>query len=301
MKKITQMTQVGSARVHPANRLVWHVLWAAVRKWQQAESNLGRAALLVGLFAILVAPGVSAGPAQASQDLQLVQGQYGNVIFTAPPGWKPVSKPNAVLFIAPAAKEGTVILGILRGQVLTGSFRAWFAAALKSSLSSGEHVVQQTAVNAGRGDNAYDVLYTLQVVQGSSGTPSYRFYLAAHPGNRVEMIVYFASSKTAFSKYQDVLTAFIAGLHFANMPAQPAAQPKTQPGPQSEAPSAGATAGVTIFFGERSTLMFVPNNATPGGGSYQYQIRKFYYTFLPGNRVYNGLPPADNLAHVCDS
>jgi hypothetical protein len=96
--------------------------------------------------------------------MQPAQSQYGNVIFTAPSGWKLVNQPNDLLFIAPTAKEGTVVLGILRGQVLIGGFRAWFDAALKASLSNGEHVVQQTAVNTGRGDNAYDVLYTLRVV-----------------------------------------------------------------------------------------------------------------------------------------
>lgn len=238
------------------------------------------------------------------QYARAAQSQYGNVIYSAPAGWTRLDQTGAILFVAPASKSGAAVLGILRGRTFTGNFRAWFDAAIKVSLSAGERFVDRTSDTATRGDKTYDVLYTLAVVQDKTGGRSYHFYLAAHPGNRVEMIVYFATSKDAFEANQGALTAFVASLHFANITTlqpQPAPGPAPSPTPGPEPGSSSGTGGVAIYFGEKAGFVFVPGIASLGGGNYEYQIRKIYYVFLPGSRVYNGLPAADNLAHACDA
>jgi hypothetical protein len=215
----------------------------------RARRHVLRVATLVGLL-------VSLSPLIAgTHAAHAAQSRYGNVLFTAPAGWTRSDQPSGILFIAPASSKGVAVLAVLKGSTLTGSFKAWFEATIKGSLNAGDKVVDQTADTATRAAGSYDVLYTVRVVQSKSGLRSYRFFLGADPGNRAEMIAFFAQSEEAFRQYQQVLQDFIAGIHFANLPAKPSQKQPSAPQPAPQPGTSISTGGVTIYFGEKGDVV----------------------------------------------
>lgn len=269
------------------------------------SSGLCGRVLRAGFLALTLCIGlIGVGHAQVSQS------RIGVAIYTAPRGWRQLSQSGTAEFFPPhlAANEGC-LLAILQDQSLHGSFRAWFDKAIKASLSGGERVVKDTQVMADHTGDGSAVLYTLKVAQDSKGQRSYRFYFAVHPGNRVVLILYFATSQTVFQRYQQSFINFVNTLHFTNVkpghghghsmgsgrtspspaptvtaPAPVVPAPAATPTPQAQpAPAPSGLSG--LYVAEKSYSQF-----NPVTGFYDYIIRRYYYLFYPDGRVYAGLP-----------
>lgn len=236
----------------------------------------------VGCFAVL--SGV--GSAQSSS-------RFGNSIFKPPDGWKRLEQSQALVFVPNDLQQGQrCLLALLPGQELQGDFRKWFDSALSDSLK-GERVVSRNEPAAQRADEGYDTLYTVVVTESKTGQQEYRFYLAAHPGTRAEMLAFLAAGKEVFDRYQPVLMEFIKNWNFANVSAKPTERtPDRGPSDTVGAARPASSGGLEgLYVGTESRQQF--NVLTK---YYDYIVRQIYYLFLPDGRVYYGLPKGGSLS-----
>lgn len=223
----------------------------------------------------------------------------GNVLFKIPTGWQRVDKNNLLLLVPPdMTPEQRFVIAIIPGQELKGDFRAWFDTTLREGLAQGERIVQSTPVQSQRTPAGVDTLYTAVAIEDGSHTRTFRVYLAAHPGNRVEMIACLASSESLFKRYESAVTEFVQNWNFANLgssTADPSNPHRESPAarnndtPRAQAPTGGV--GLDgLYVGTENRQQF--NMLTH---LYDFKVFQVYYLFLPDGRVYFGLPPAGAL------
>jgi hypothetical protein len=143
--------------------------------------------------------------------------QEGNVLFKAPEGWKRVEQNGAVVYVPPDSPPERAIcsLTILPGQELEGDFRAWFDAKMEKE-KSGLQIISGGGVTSANLKEGYPVLVSLFIADDGKGNLSYHFYLAAHPGNRAEMISYISKTQESYNRYRPVLEGIIDSLDFVN-------------------------------------------------------------------------------------
>lgn len=256
-----------------------------------------------------------AGPALAA-DLRA-----GNVLFKVPAGWKRVQQDQLVLLIPSdlAPGEGCV-LTILPGQELKGDFRAWFDAT-REALQKDQRVVSGGEVRAQRAEEGFPTLSTAVILEDSAGKRSFRFYLAAHPGSRAEIIAYLATSQEVFQRYQPALAEFVKNANFANIQQALLARPPgsqshrgstsagrrpLRPAEQRERKNQGKAVARRGAGGGRQTAATGLSGLYMGTESrqqfnvlthfYDYIVRQVYYLFAPDGRVYYGLPQGGSLS-----
>lgn len=219
-------------------------------------------------------------------------GRGPNIVYEVPQGWRRVEQGETQLLIPPDLPQGeSCVLIVLPGEELRGDFRAAFDAA-RGELESGERVLETSDVTAEKNPAGYETLYSLAVTNDRRGARTYRLYLAAHPGSRFEMIVYAASGEELFKRYQPAVLDFVKSIGFANL--NPARASSSPPPPSSSsswpAPARGGQKLEGLYVGTESRQQF--NVATK---FYDYIVRQVYYLFLPGGRVYRGLPQGGGL------
>lgn len=222
-------------------------------------------------------------------------GRGPNITYEVPQGWRRVEQGETQLLIPSDLPRGeSCVLIVLPGEELRGDFRAAFDAA-RGELESGERVLETTEVKAEKSAAGYETLYSVAVTNDPQGKRTYRLYLAAHPGSRFEMIVYAAVGEEMFKRYQPAVLDFIKSIGFANL--NPALASPASPAKPLPAPARGGRELTGLYVGTESRQQF--NVATK---FYDYIVRQVYYLFLPGGRVYRGLPQGGGLDEFdCES
>jgi hypothetical protein len=251
-------------------------------------SRIGKAYLLAAILAaVFHAQFIGSIYAQAKIT------QEGNVLFREPYGWKRLEQDGAIVFIPSDVplQRATCFLAILPGQDLDSDFRQWFEAVLQAA-QKGLKVVKGGEISSSNTEEGYQILYTAIVAQDENGLPSYRFYLAAHPGDRAEMFAFVATDEDSYKRYQPVLEEFLKSVDFANRHTQPSPKGSEENKPQPKTPASSSSGLEGLYVGTESRQQFNPNTKY-----YDYIVRQIYYLFLPDGRVYYGLPKGGGLSN----
>lgn len=205
----------------------------------------------------LIALGMQA-PAQTAQS--------GNVVYQTPKGWKRMEQNRVTVLVPSDLPQGKqAMLVIMPGQKLQGDFKQMFGA-IRKLLEQDQKVVQEGRLMGGRGPGGVETVTTLVITEDAEKNPAFRFYYAARPGDRFEMIAYLSNDKDLFNRYQPAVAEFCKGLTFANLKggAEPEAEIPTAPeqsdtkerAEQAEGQqSAGATSGSLTRVGNQMFRM----------------------------------------------
>ena len=208
--------------------------------------------------------------------------QSGNVMFVAPTNWQRLESDanGQVIFVAPNSNEGTVIT-ILPGQQLYGSLKTWFEDFLIKS-EKGKEKIAGGEIKQASSDEGYQVLFSQRVVTSGDGSVSYQFYVAAHPGNRVEVVALISTNANQFNQYQPIFQQFISNIDFANIKTGNTSNSRSD---NKNKVSSNTNALNGLFVATVSRQQFNPNSKL-----YDYIVRQQYYLFGSEGRVYFGLP-----------
>lgn len=157
---------------------------------------------------------------------------FGNYVYAVPAGWTQAKQGTSLVLTPPGLAAGervTVLLtaGATPGTVAQGDLNTWFAKQM-SGYNAGTKLVTQTPVQAQTSDDGQQLLASVAVVQ-VGGQTEWRFFIAAHPGDRAEMLVITTSSYEVFTARQDELSAFSDRLDFANAGSSPVGNPVGNP------------------------------------------------------------------------
>jgi hypothetical protein len=237
--------------------------------------------------------------------------QAGNVLFIAPKNWQRVGDKDSAngqtIFVAPGANESTVIT-ILPGEQLSGSLESWFEGFLAKNHSNAK-VVSGGQIVKGSSDEGYEVVLVEETLQSSDGSVSYRFYVAAKPSNRVELIALISTDAKEYQQYKSVFDGFVQSLDFANLKNSKNGKNSNSSNSSNSSSSRSDNKNVNpssvssnalsgLFVGTTSRQQFNPNSKL-----YDYIVRQQYYLFSPNGQVYFGLPKADirNIDSACQN
>lgn len=217
---------------------------------------------------------------------------FGNAVFDAPRGWRRVESDGTLFFIPSDLRGGgRVLIAVLPGEELRGDFRQWFEATIEQSLQNGERIVRAGELKAQRAAEGYDTLLKIVETRDQTGYSYNRLYLAAHPGNRAEMVLYLASSADLFQQYSGVFEKFVTSLDYAN--SRLARKAPEAPAKVPDAPTRKPATGEQLsglYTGNEYRRQF--NVMT----KYYDNINvKIHYIFWPDGRVYSGLPKGGTL------
>lgn len=161
-----------------------------------------------------------------------------NQIFTVPAGWTRTDAGPGVI-LTPNSDAKNLVTLFLAGRPLAGAtLRAAFDQDFQG-LSSGLRVVNIGPIQS-RTTNNIELLAVTAELRNAAGIPSYRYYMAAGPPGRIEIMVYSATSSQLFQRYSPDLNAFISGWSFANLAAPPPTLTGSKPVPQATSPASAA-------------------------------------------------------------
>ena len=263
---------------------------------------------LAALICLLITSGCTEASEQRKthQDAATVStpkpsSQAGNVLFNPPKGWQRLDDNGTVSFIPPKASADNPpgIIAILPGQDFSGDFKETFNRLLESGSKGAKVLVEPQISETRDDDDAYSVLTAQTALQDPDGHISYRFYVAAHPENRLEIFAFFAQSDSAYKEHLPVFVDFIKSVDFASYLEAKNSKPKSNgnaapnPSKGSNAPSNRAALGKGLdgfYVGTDTRTEF--NFSTH---YYDYIIRHPRYLFLPDGRVYYGMPTGGSL------
>jgi hypothetical protein len=161
--------------------------------------------------------------------------EYENALYNTPAGWATTQKSGAVMLIPPDLKEGEqAAIVIPPGGDLKGEFKdalVEFRGQLRGDAKATESPTQ--SANA---DEGYPILYVAEQIKDDAGTTTqYRYFLASHPGNRVEFVLLVANSEDAYKRYTPAFEEFVKTLAYKNVhpgahaTSAPSTNPTTQP------------------------------------------------------------------------
>ncbi|KAF0250009.1 MAG: hypothetical protein FD167_575, partial [bacterium] len=135
--------------------------------------------------------------------------QVGNVLFVAPKGWQRLDKVpkdartnGQTIFIAPNSNQSTVIT-ILPDEQLFGSLETWFKHFLTKNHSKAK-VISGGGILKASSEESYPILLSEATLKENDGSVSYRLYVAAHPGNKAEVIALISTNPKEYQQYKSV-------------------------------------------------------------------------------------------------
>lgn len=242
------------------------------------QRTIGIVCMLISVFSINVI--------EVSANVQNPSDSFGNAVFDSPQGWRRVESDGVLFFIPSELRGGRVLIAVLPGEELRGDFRQWFEATIERSLQNGERLVRSGELKSQRAAEGYDTLLKIVETRDREGYTYNRLYLAAHPGNRAEMVLYLASSTELFQKYSGVFEKFVASLDYTN--SRMGRRELEREVPLKKPVGTGQLSG--LYTGNEYRRQF--NVMT----KYYDNINvKIHYIFSPDGRVYSGLPKGGTL------
>jgi hypothetical protein len=259
----------------------------------------------VGMTCSLAGPGSLLARAQTGDTPNRPIQQKGNVLYRVPDGWKETTRDSSTLLIpADVSKDRNCLILLPPGQEFHGDLKRAFEKLLDNAAVNGEKVLQTGYVQAVTLASAPNVpaYQKTFLVEGKDGNRTVRTFVAAHPGKkRVEFAVLIANTDDALKHYQDDIKTFLATWTFANIggkseaddpPGGTASVPEPQKTkPQASEPKARQGELTGLWFGQR-----VENQYNGFSGTLQLELIRTWYYFLPGGRVYRGLPSEGTAA-----
>ena len=239
--------------------------------------------------------------------------QVGNVLFVAPKNWqrldkaaKDASTNGQTIFIAPNSNQSTVIT-ILPDEQLFGSLETWFKDFLTKNHSKAK-VISGGGIVKASSEESYPILLSEATLKENDGSLSYRLYVAAHPGNKAEVIALISTNPKEYQQYKSVFDEFIKSVDFANVKAGNASKSNSRSDnniSSSTRSDSGNNASTNISNNaSNDTGNSISSNSLKGlyvgtesyqqlnfrTNLYDYIVRQQYYLFAPGGKVYFGLP-----------
>ena len=225
-------------------------------------------------FLRLIALAAAVASAQTGAGVQ-------NQIFTVPAGWTRTDAGPSVI-LTPESPDKNLVTLFLGGRPLSGvSFRAAFEQDVQA-LGRGLRVVGAGQIES-RTANGVELLAVTAELRNPQGIPSYRYYLAAGPPGRIEMMVYSAASPELFRRYWPGVSTFISGWSFSNVAGAPAAPPASTP------PAAPASAAIPSS-PPRAGRFDAIYSALKVQSVYRYGVVVDTYTFFADGTVCHCLP-----------
>ena len=144
--------------------------------------------------------------------------QYGNMIFTPPPGWTRVPQPDSLAFVpGTRTARDKVMLVLLQDRELSGDFRNAFASLVRSRIKKNERVLQHTPPSPFRNSTNAEGLFQILIVRDSAGHETARNFLGFHVGNRIDVITLDASNRDVFVQNQPIFKEFVSHLQFTEV------------------------------------------------------------------------------------
>ena len=240
----------------------------------------------------------TSSPAQSVK----LSSRAGNVLFNPPKGWQRLDQNGGGVLFIPAkasADNPPCTIGIFPGEDFRGDFKEAFNQLLARGKGGAKVLVEPQITEIRDDDDAYSILLAQTVLQDNDGQLSYRFYVAAHPENRLEIFAFFAESESVYKEYYPVFVDFANRIDFVSYLEAKNSKPKSNGNVapnrsnSGNAPSNRATVGKGLsgfYVGTDSHTEF--NFSTH---YYDYIIRHPRYLFLPDGRVYYGMPTGGSL------
>ena len=191
----------------------------------------------------------------------------GNAIFDVPSGWS-MSEQNGSVVLAPTSGAAAIVLA--PSQPAPPDLRGRFDEVVRSA-NRGWKVVSGGEIENLRADEGYDVLLTRMALLDSGQNLSFRIYVGAVAAGAFELVTYVASTEQAFRQHYPAFESFLKTLRYSSTPASI---------------GSSANSGIEGLYTANSGS----NQFNPATGYYDYRVKEEFYLFLPGNRVYYGLP-----------
>ncbi len=238
--------------------------------------------------------------------------QVGNVLFVAPKNWQRLDKApkdartnGQTIFIAPNSNQSTVIT-LLPDEQLFGSLETWFQDFLTKNHSKAK-VISGGGIVKASSEESYPILLSESVLKENDGSVSYRFYVAAHPGNKAEVIALISTNPKEYQQYKSVFDEFIRSVDFANVKSSNANKSNSRSDNNTNSYtgnnsnntgnsiSSNSLKGLYVGTESYQQLNFRTN-------LYDYIVRQQYYLFAPDGKVYFGLPKTNirNIDLACN-
>ena len=174
-----------------------------------------------GLFRLLVGCCSLATVMQAEQ--------FGNMIFTAAPGWTRAPQPDGLAFLLPPKDSPeAATLFLLQDRELNGDFRATFKSIVQSRVKKNERILQRSEPHPFPSVAGAENLFEILVIQ-DAGREAIRAYMGFHPGNRIDVVTLAAPNQEMFQRNMLVLKEFLSHLQFAD-PKSDSSGPRHQQG-----------------------------------------------------------------------
>jgi len=206
-----------------------------------------------------------------------------NQIFTVPAGWTRSDAGPGVILTPDSAPKNLVTLFLAGRPLLGATFRAAFDEDFQS-LSRGLRVVSAGPPQS-RTANGVELLAVTAELRNAYGVPSYRYYLAAGPPGRIEIMVYSASSPQLFQRYLPAVNIFVSGWSFANLAATPPTPALSAPAsPTTPAPTAATPAA------PRRGRFDAVYSALKVASTFRYGVVVDTYTFFADGTFCHCLP-----------
>jgi hypothetical protein len=199
-----------------------------------------------------------------------------NHVFQVPAGWLRFDSPNATT-LSPRTHRGQVTM-FLSGRDIEGSFRAAFESEMQG-MRGQLLIVNAGEARSGRSKAGFDLLSQTVELGAADGSRSARFYLAANPPGRLEIMVFAAPNLELFQRFWPDVEAFAETWTFTNS----GRSPEAAPGPAAMQPPPSGNRIAGIYKGYKY-------NFTTVLGAVQKRATEDYLTFYPDGFIYHGLP-----------
>jgi len=155
------------------------------------------------------------------------ESEFGNTLYNTPKGWSTTQQSGTIMLVPPDLKpgEGAAIV-ITPGGELHGDFKEAFVD-FRAKLRGNEKA-RESKTESVTADEGYPVLTVAEQLEDDKGAVrQYRYFVASHPGDRVEFVFLVANSKEVFDRYTPAFSEFVKTLAYKN--ARPGAHATTAP------------------------------------------------------------------------
>jgi hypothetical protein len=141
---------------------------------------------------------------------------FGDATFVAPAHWHKIERADSVIYVAPDAKEGdSCAIVVYAAKKIPGDFRTIFDAARIESRGKFK-LLRESEVTKQQGNGGAECLSVQEVLEDDAGHQSLRSYLACHPGDRFEFVMYVADTLGGFQKHAPEADEVMGSLKFVD-------------------------------------------------------------------------------------
>lgn len=173
----------------------------------------GHVVVVLAMIALFAAPSLAQNPPKPLPDAR-----FGNVLFKTPDRaeWRREESGEKLTFAVPVPKGQFCHLEILPGERLEGDFPKAFDKAVAEHLKFlNTRIERDTGNQPSKALEGFDVLQRVIVGKEKKGY-TYHWFLAGHPANRMDILVYETSSEALFNQHKQEAANFYYSVKLFN-------------------------------------------------------------------------------------